>query len=224
MNQLRCTRCNYRGPAGSFVAGQVYGEPARCRFCRATAIPVQSHVVMASGNAASAASHAQGSPADVQIAKDQLNPYIVQMTTALSTQKVPSSLVAAWETWANNWHNFYGSESTPQSAPSDMDRLHGFRAELASFERQLLRLCPRAGIVSVTGADLSTTVQQGISTAGKVAIAGVVVGGALLAWWIYRATRTAEVVLPKAFEAAPKVAATNVQMAESAAKLLPAAL
>jgi len=227
MSHLRCTRCNYRGPSQSFVVGAVYGEPPRCRFCRATAVPTQ-HVVMAGADTSDAGASAQNvsvlgvaTPSDVRAAKDRLNPYVVQMSAAMAScaAKVPAAMQAAWTAWAANWSKFYLESSSVVTASADMDHVKQSRVELTSFENQLLRVCPSAGIVSLE-AEPPSTLQRIGNALPTIAVVGLVVGGAVAIYFIYRGTRAAERIAPHALAAGPKMVSAS---GEAAGKLLPAA-
>jgi len=151
----------------------------------------------------------QATPDDVQAGKLRLNPYVVQMTAAIAScsAKVPPAMQAAWASWAANWAAFYASPSSAFKASSDMDRIVQCRAELTSFENQLLKICPDAGIVSLDAEPPGTFARIGsaitsITTLGAILI---VAGTGLVGWLIYQNVREGYKTAPKLVAAATKV-------------------
>lgn len=233
--KLRCTRCGYAGASTSFVAGAAFGDVARCRFCRASALPVQITVAGADAGVQSPSSPApapapaldsapglpvsfmgQATPEDVQAGKLRLNPYVSQMTAAISScsSDVPRGMQAAWSTWAGNWATFYASPSSYLKASSDMNRLAQSRAELTSFENQLLKICPDAGIVSLDAEPPGTLARIG-SAITSITIFGaifVVAGTGLAGWLIYVAVKEAAKNQRVLFEKSPELLSSTAKI------------
>lgn len=123
-------------------------------------------------------------PSEAQLEKSSLNPWVVQLDTAVNTcsSAIPASLVAGWKAWHQGWIDFYGTAPSFLSASGDIERVHKLRGELKGFQDRITPYCDEA-------AKMSWTVSQLGAVAAVTGASG---------FFLYRAVKAKQYVLPTA--------------------------
>lgn len=199
----------------------------RCVFCRGMLQTEQSHVVGAldptvlDGYDNVTAVYQNTSlvslPGDVRTEKDALVPYVQQTIAAVRQggADVPPSLRAWWATWLAGWNTFYPQKSTIFSASGDSDRVKQMRKELADFQVKLLASCPDVGplgvpsdssllgTISQAEKDLVKRADDAAKTFNTTVRIVTVVGGVLVAFFLYQQVKVAKTLGPSVVKALP---------------------